>query len=129
MPYRDEKTFTALITELTHETTTLFRQEVQLAKAELSQKVSQAGSGAAELAIGGLIAFIGLQALVAAAIIGLATAMQWWLAALIVGIIVAGIGAILVMRGITNLKARNLTPQRTINSIRDNRTWAKEHLR
>jgi predicted phage tail protein len=129
MPYRDEKTFTGLITELTRETTTLFRQEVQLAKAELSQKVTQAGSGATELAVGALIAFIGVQALVAAAIIGLATAMQWWLAALIVGIVIAGIGAIVVMRGIANLKARNLTPQRTINTLKDNRTWAKEHLR
>lgn len=130
MPYiGEERSIAALVTELTQETTTLFRKEIQLAKAEVSEKVSQLGSGLISAVAGGLIAFIGLQALIAAAIIGLASTMEWWLSALIVGAAVLIVGMIVVMVGLNRLKAEKLAPKRTINTLRDNNTWAREQLR
>ena len=128
-PIREHKSFTALIAELTRETTALFRQEISLAKAELLQKLSQAGAGAAELAVGGLIVLVAIQALLAAAIIALAEALGWWQSALVVGGAALLIGAVVLIRGMANLKADHLAPTRTLASLRENRDWAKEHIR
>jgi hypothetical protein len=125
----EDRSIAGLVTELTRETTTLFRKEVQLARAEVAQKLSQIGSGLTAAAAGGLIAFVGLQALVAAAILGLALTMDWWLAALIVGVAVLVIGLIVLMIGLNRLKAERLAPKRTINTLRDNTNWAREQLR
>jgi len=126
---REERPITSLLSELTHETTTLFRKEVQLAKAELSQKVSQAASGAGMAVAGGLILFVGIQVLVATAVIALALVVDWWLAALIVALVVLAIGGVVLMKGVGNLKADRLTPQRTITSLRDNAHWARGQMR
>ncbi|MBY0430584.1 MAG: phage holin family protein [Rhodospirillales bacterium] len=129
MHMRDDLSFTALLSQLTHEVTTLFRKEVELAKAEFTLKASQARSGAVAVAAGGLVLFIALQALVAAAILGLGTVVAWWLAALIVGLVIAVIGAAVLFKGIANLRAENLAPRRTITTLRDNSSWAREQLR
>lgn len=124
-----DRSLGSLFTELTRETATLFRQEIRLAKAELTDKAKQAGRGAAELVVGGLVVFLALQALVAAAILALALVVQPWLAALIVGIAVALIGTVALARGLANIRSDNLAPKRTIDSLRDNTRWAKEQLR
>jgi len=74
---RERKTFAELIAELSGKTALLFRQEISLAKTELSEKLSQVGAGAATTAVGGLIVFLGLQALAAAAVIALAAEIGW----------------------------------------------------
>jgi hypothetical protein len=126
---RDQKTFTELLGELSGEAALLFRQEVALAKAELSEKLSQAGAGAAEVAAGGLIVFLGMQALAAAAVIALAAVLGWWPSALVVGAAVLLVGAAVMIRGLVNLKAERLAPNRTLAALKENRDWAKEHIR
>src|SRR5205814_9973652 len=78
----------ALLSDLAGETGTLVRQEIALFKAELNEKLAQIGLGAAALAAGGVIAFSGWFALLAAAILGLSYVLAPWLSALIGGVVV-----------------------------------------
>lgn len=124
-----ERPLASLFTELTRETATLLRQEVQLARTELTEKIGQAGWGLAATVAGGLLLFVAVQALAAAAVLGLATRIEPWQAALLVGIAVAVVGGAVLAKGIANLKGRNLAPRRTLESLRDGTRWAKERMR
>lgn len=127
---RDDRSLGDLFAELTHETSTLVRQEVELARVELSQKVSRVGKDAASLAVGGALAYAGVLALVAAAILGLGEAgLPWWLSALLVGAVVGGIGYLLVERARSAIKRTDVAPRRTAETLKENREWAKEQLR
>lgn len=130
---KEDRSFGSLFTELTQETATLVQQEIALAKAEMSEKISQVGSGLATLIIGGFILFAGLLKLLDALIFGIAELLPPdltpWLAALIVGVIVAIIGAVMLQKGLSNLKSRNLVPQRTAESLRRDTEFAKEQIR
>jgi len=116
---REDKSLGELLSDLTREITDLVRQEAALAKAEMSQKFSRVGRDLGFLAAGGAVAYAGLLALVAALIIGLAKVMPDWLAALLVGVVVSGIGAYLVMQGLNNLKKEDLVPRQTIESLKE----------
>jgi hypothetical protein len=121
----------ALFSDLWRETSTLVHEEAELAKAEISEKVSQVGTGIAELAIGGLVAFAGFIILLMAASNGLMHLLPPeqadWLAPLIVGAVVCIVGVISVMRGRSNMQAENLTPQQTLDTLRDNARMVKGH--
>jgi xanthine/uracil permease len=123
-----DRPLTGLLSELAQETTTLVRKEVELAKAEMSEKVNQATAGAVSLAAGGMVAFAGVIFLLLAATFGLATIMAPWLAALIVGGVVTLIGIVLVSMGKSKLSARNLQPNRTISTLQDDKRWAKAQM-
>jgi glycerol uptake facilitator-like aquaporin len=129
---KEDRSFGSLFAELTQETATLVQQEVALAKAEMSEKVSQLGSGLATLIIGGFVLFAGLLKLLDAVIYGigelLPPAQSLWLPALIVGVIVAVIGAVMLQKGRSNLKPGNLAPQRTAASLRGDKEFVKEHV-
>lgn len=119
----------SLFSDLARETSLLLRQEVALAKAEVVGQVSRLGSGAGLLVAGGLIAYAGLLALIAAAIIGIAQALPWWLAALIMGAFVVVVGGVLALVGRSRMRAANLVPRRTLRTLRDDTEWAKEQVR
>jgi len=127
-PQRDERPLTALFTDLASETSSLVRKEVELAKAELSEKASEAGRGAASLAAGGAVAFAGVLFLLAALALLLDLVMPTWLAMLIVGAVVAIAGYVLMKAGTRKLSARNLTPRRTLESLKDDGRWAKAQV-
>jgi len=124
-----ERSIGELFGKLTEDMGLLMRQEVALAKAEASEKVAQLGVGAGLVAGGGLIAFAGFLALLAAAVLGLSNVLAPWLAALIVGVVVLVVGAALAWIGKTRLTADKLAPRRTIRSLQDDATWAKEQVR
>jgi predicted phage tail protein len=117
-----------LFANLAHDTRTLMIQEVALAKSEMSQKVSQGKRGATFLGIGGAIAYAGLLALIGAAIMALALFMPAWLAALIVGVVVAIVGYVLIQKGLNELKPEELKPVQTIQSVKETKEWAKEQI-
>lgn len=126
---RDERSLGELFGDLARETSTLVRQEVQLAKTEMTQKATAVGKDIGFLAVGGLIAYAGLLALIATIIIILGTAgLPWWLAALIVTVVVLAIGGILVQRGLTALKRQSMAPEQTIQTLKEDRQWAKEQM-
>jgi drug/metabolite transporter (DMT)-like permease len=79
------------------------------------------------LAIGGAVAYAGFLVLLATVVIILGQlGLPWWLAALIVGLVVAGIGYFLVQKGLSELRSRNLAPQQTIDSVKEDVEWAKK---
>ena len=118
----------ALLSDLAGETSLLVRQEIALLKAELNAKLARAGLGAGAIAAGGLIAFSGWLALVAAAIIGLSYVLAPWLSALIIGVFVIAIGAALVLFGKSRLNAEALVPRRTLNSLREDEAWIRDQV-
>ena len=116
---RDERSLGELFGDLSRETSTLVRQEVALARTELTQKATQAGKDVGFLAVGGAIAYAGLLAAIAAVILLLvAIGLPAWLSALIVGAVVAGAGYALVRRGLTALKHEDLAPRQTLDTLK-----------
>jgi tetrahydromethanopterin S-methyltransferase subunit G len=123
---RDERSLGELFGELARETGTLVRQEVELAKTEMTQKAAKVGRDIGFLVAGGAVAYAGFLAILAAIAIGLGQlGVPWWLAALLVGAVVAGIGGVLVLRGLRALQRENLAPERTIATIKEDVEWAK----
>jgi hypothetical protein len=118
----------ALLSDLANETGTLFSQELALFKAELQEKLARAGAGAGALAAGGLVAFSGWLALLAAAILGLSYALAPWLSALIVGLVVITLGAGLLLLGKNRLNSDALVPRRTLNSLREDQAWIRDQV-
>jgi len=88
-----------LARQLSERTTRLARQEVALAKAELAEKGKRAGIGAGMLGGAGLVGLYAAGALIAAAILALATAVDDWLAGLIVGLVLAAVAGVLALLG------------------------------
>src|SRR5687768_17089935 len=117
-----------LFGELTRELTTLVRQEMKLATTEMSQKASTVGKNVAYLAVGGLVAYAGLLAIVAAAILALGNFIPLWLSALLAGLVVALIGYVLVQQGMTALKQADLTPRQTVETLKEDAEWAKQQM-
>jgi xanthine/uracil permease len=126
---RDERSLGDLFSDLSRETTTLVRQEVQLAKAELTQSATEAARGIGMLLAGGAVAYAGLLFLLLAIVFGLIEA-GWdaWLSALVVGLVVVAIGAVLVLRARESLKPANLAPQKTVETLKEDAAWAKEQI-
>lgn len=124
---KEEKSITALISDLTRDITTLFRQEIRLVKTEMSEKVEQAESDITLLVVGGAVAYAGLLMLLIAAILVLSLYMEPWLAALIVAGVVLVSGLIMVGKGRKGLKARNLIPKKTVESLQRDRNLAQRH--
>jgi hypothetical protein len=125
---RSGRPVAALLSDLAGETSTLVRQEIALFKAELNEKLAQIGLGAGAIAAGGVIAFSGWLALVAAAILGLSLVLAPWLSALIIGVVVIAVGAGLALFGKSRLKADALVPRRTLNSLREDEAWIRDQV-
>ena len=123
---RDDRSLGELFTELAQETSTLVRQEVNLAKTEMSQKASTAGRHAGVLAAGGALAYAGLLAILAALIVLLDNVMPLWLSALLVGLVVAVVGYLLIRRGLDALKQEDFAPRETIETLKEDQRWAKD---
>jgi len=121
-----ERPIGELVKELAGQTSTLVRQEIQLAQAEISTKSKLAGRGAAMLAgaaVAGLLALIALTAVLTAA---LDTVMPLWLAALIVTVLWVAIGAVLAARGRKELQhAGPPVPEQTVETVKEDIQWAK----
>jgi len=124
-----ERSLGELFADLSRETSNLVRQEVTLANVELSTKASKVGKDVAFIGMGAAIGYAGLLAILAAVIILLAYFLPNWLAALIVGVVVAVIGGVLVQKGLDALKQEGLAPQETIQTMKENAQWAKEQTR
>ena len=126
----DQRSLGELFGDLAHDMGTLVSQELALARTELTEKASRVGKDIAMLAVGGLVAYAGLLAIIAAVIVLIADrGVPLWVSALVVGLVVAGIGYLLVQRGITALKHEDLAPRQSIQSLKEDTQWAKEQIR
>lgn len=126
----DQRSLGELFGDLARDMGTLVSQELALARTELTDKASQVGKEIAMLAVGGLVAYAGLLAIIAAVIVLIADrGVPLWVSALVVGLVVAGIGYALVQRGLTALRRQDLTPKQTLASLKEDTQWAKEQVR
>jgi uncharacterized membrane protein YqjE len=119
-----------LLKELSTQTTTLVRQELELAKAEMAEKGKQAGLGAGMFGGAGLFALLALAALTTCVIAALATGMEVWLAALIVAVAYAAVAGVLALLG--KQKTREAippAPEQAIESTKEDVQWAKSRAR
>jgi hypothetical protein len=123
-----DKSLGELFGELARETSTLVRQEVQLAKTEITQNISKVTKNIVFLVAGGLLGLGAFGAFVAALIFALANFVAPWLAALIVALVLGGIGGALLMKALGAMKGANLAPHHTIETIKEDVRWAKEQV-
>lgn len=115
-----------LLKDLSEQTTTLVRQEIELAKAEMTAKGKQVGVGAGAFGGAGIVALYAVGAFTAAAILALSTAVDGWLAALIVGIVYAAVAGVLALVGKQKAQAgAPPVPERAISSTKEDVEWAK----
>ena len=115
-----------LLKQLSQETTTLVRQEIDLAKAEMSEKGKRAGLGAGMFGGAGVAGLLALVALTIAAIAALDTGMPTWLAAVIVAVVWGAIAGLLALQGRQKVKAATPpAPEQAIESTKEDVQWAK----
>ena len=115
-----------LLKELSDHTTTLVRQEIELAKAELGEKGKKAGLGASMFGGAGLFGVFALGALTTCIIVALDSAMPLWLAALIVGVVYGAIAAVLALQGRNKVQeAGPPVPEQATESVKEDVQWAK----
>ena len=126
---KNSRSLGELFAELSQETSTLVRQELALAKAELRQKAVLAGKDIGFLVVGGALAYAGLLGILAAIIIVLANVIPWWISAAVVGVVVVAIGFLLAMSGIRGLRSGDLAPKETMKTIKEDVQWAKEQTK
>jgi hypothetical protein len=114
----DERPIGELVQRLSQQTSTLIRQEMRLAQAELTAKGKHAGRGAGMFGSAGLVALYGVGALVAAAIVGIGTLLEPWIAAVIVGAVLLAVAGILALAGKKQVdQATPAKPEQTIESV------------
>ena len=119
-----------LLKQLSEQTTRLVHQELELAKAEITQKGKQAGMGAGLFGGAGALGLAALGALTACFILALNEIMPAWLAALIVAVIYGAIAAFLALRGRDKVKqATPLVPEQTVETVKEDVEWAKTQMR
>jgi uncharacterized membrane protein YqjE len=121
-----ERPIGELLKQLSDETTTLVKQELELAKAEMAQKGQQAGKGAGMFGGAGIVGFLALAALTAALIMAIDKATANWVAALIVAAVYAGIAGILALQGRNKVReAVPPAPEQAVESVKEDVQWAK----
>ena len=133
---RDDRSITDLLKELRDETTTLLRQEVALAKTEMSEKAAKAARNAAYAGAGTLMIYLGVLFGLAALTVGLAIVLgqwrlgwqAWWLAPLIVGVSIGVIGCAVTAKGVRTLKRQSLVPEKTVGSLQEDKQWLQERF-
>lgn len=115
----DDQNIGDLVKQLSEQTSTLVRKELELAKVEMTEKGKRAGIGAGLFGGAGLVALYGVAALLAAAVLALATFLPAWVGALIVAVALlaaAGVAALMGKRQVE--QAAPVAPEQAIQSTR-----------
>jgi hypothetical protein len=114
-----------LIGSISDDLSRLFRQEVELAKAELKQEAAKAGKAAGMLGGAGFAGYLAVVLLSFALVFGLGNVIDLGWAALIVAVIWGAIGAVLYASGRKKLKTVDPMPRRTVDTIKEDAQWLK----
>jgi putative Mn2+ efflux pump MntP len=135
-PVVEDRSLGQILRELRDESSALLHKEVDLAKAEMSEKASRVGSNLGSMAVGGGVAFAGALALLAAVITGLTSLLSKvmspgvavWLAPLLVGLVLAFIGYGMIKKAVAALKQERIAPTQTTESLKENKEWLKSRI-
>jgi hypothetical protein len=126
-----QRSMGSLLRDLAEGSATLVKNEVRLARIEVNTMLKAVGVGTAEIAVGGVLALLGTLAFFTGLV--LLPGDQWmrdqyWLAALIVTLIAGGIAAWFAKQGLALLSPRELAPDETIASLKEDKEWLKHPL-
>ena len=125
-----ERSIGELFSKLSNETSTLIRQEMELARAELTAKGKEAGKGAGLFGGAGAVGLLGAGALTAGVILLLDLAIAAWLAAVIVGLVYVAVAALLGLKGRDRIQAATPpVPEQTVDTVKEDVEWAKTRAR
>ena len=124
----EEPATSTLVADLLRQLTTLFREELALAQIEVGNQVRAAGKRVAVVAGGAVAIAVAALVLLAALILGLGRLMPGWLAALIVGLGLAGIGAALGITAMQSLRKMDLKPRDTIRRMMETKSWLASEM-
>jgi len=121
-----DRSIPELVKQLADQTSTLVRQELDLAKAEMTQKGREASKGAGLFGGAAVVGLLAAGALTATLIAVLDTFMVTWLAALIVTLVFGAIAAFLALKGRDRMRAATPpVPQQTVETVKEDVEWAK----
>ena len=126
----DNRSLAGLVSDLAQQVTTLLQTEGKLLRAEMTEKLANAGAGAVEVLGGAICLLAALMVLLQALVIALANmGLGGGWASLLVGVIVAGLGIFLLRAGSSNLKPSEMTPDRTQAQLKRDAQTVKEQLK
>lgn len=127
---RDDRSLGQLFGDLSRQLGTLVQKEIELAKTEMTTRVTTVGRDAAMLGAGGALAYGALLiALVAVALLLVELGVTPWLAFLLVALVVGVIAALLIQRGRAELQKTDLAPRATIETLKEDAEWAKQQVK
>jgi hypothetical protein len=119
-----------LFSDLSQQTSVLIRQEMALARVEMSQKAAQMGHDAAYIGAGGALAYAATLAAVAGIILVMVRlGVEPWLAALLTAAAVGLVAYVLIRSHAKSLRQQHLTPDETVNSVKETAQWLKNEAR
>jgi drug/metabolite transporter (DMT)-like permease len=118
-----------LFSDLAGAMSELLRKEVALAKLEVAQKAKYVGKNVGYLVIGGAVAYAAMLAVLAAIVMLLDKVMPNWGAALLVGIVVGAVGWLLISKARAALQATDVTPQQTVETLKEDAAWVKQQIK
>jgi len=118
-----------LFGDLASDMSNLVRQEVALAKVEITQKAKGIGKNVGYLVVGGAVGYTALLAVIAAIIMLLDNYMPAWGAALLVGILIAGISWLLIGKALNALQETDITPRETVETLKEDAAWVKQQIK
>ena len=126
-----QRSMGSLLRDLAEGSATLVKNEVRLARLEVSTMLRAVGVGTAEIAVGGVLALLGVLAFFTGLV--LLPGDQWlrdqyWLAALIVTLVAGGVAAFFAKQGLALLSPKRLAPDETIASLKEDKEWLKHPL-
>lgn len=118
-----------LFSDLAGEMSELVRKEVALAKMEVGQKARHIGKNIGYLVVGGAIAYAAMLAIIAGIVMLLDGVMPSWVAAIVVGVVVGIIGWLLIGKARAALEATDITPQQTVETLKEDAAWVKQQIK
>ena len=118
-----------LFGDLASEMSELVRKEVALARVEIGEKAKHVGKNVGYLVIGGAVAYAAMLAIIAGIVMLLDKVMPNWGAAILVGVVVGIVGWLLISKARAALQATDVTPQQTVETLKEDAAWVKQQIK
>jgi len=118
-----------LFRQLAEDSSSLIKQEINLAKTEVKETVSQAVRDAVWIPVWGAVALVGSLVLVTFLVLLIGDLLNnYWLSALIVGVVFTALGGLMAMSSLNKLKSLNMKPETTVQTLKQDKRWAKSEV-
>jgi uncharacterized membrane protein YqjE len=125
----NDRSFGVILQDVMKDVTDLVRSEVKLAKTELKQETAEFGRAASILAVGGVLALCALGLVFTTAILALCLVLPAWAAALIVSAFAVIVAGLFLGVGMVRIRAVNLKPEKTVQTLQEGAEWLKTQTR